>query len=29
MSTMMGLGNYWFSLNTSAYQQLRPPIEYR
>ena len=29
MSTMMGLGNYRFSLNTSAYQQFRRSIEYR
>jgi phage protein U len=29
MSTMMGLGNYRFSLNTSTYQQFRRSIEYR
>lgn len=29
MSIMMGLGPYRFSLNTSAYQQLRRSIEYR
>lgn len=29
MSIMMGLGSYRFSLNTSAYQQLRRTIEYR